>query len=148
MMEKIKKILYSTDFSENSIPAAHYAATLAQLAGATVHAIHVVGELADHRKRMIQPETFAIFEREVESLAIREMESFCRRHLGEQIGYETEVVIGIPYKIILERAAGSGCDLIVIGSHGHSGIQEVIFGGTAQRIIRRAKIPVLTVPTP
>lgn len=147
-MKKISKILYPTDFSENSIPAAEYSATLAQLAGAAVYALHVVRELADHRKNMIQPETFAIFEREVETLAIREMESFCRQHLGAEINYETEVVIGTPYKTILERAGALNCDLIVMGSHGHSGIQEVIFGSTAQRIIRRAKIPVLTVPAP
>ncbi|MFU8818385.1 MAG: universal stress protein [Desulfurivibrio sp.] len=151
-MKKISKILYPTDFSANSVPAAEYARTLAHLAGATVYAVHVVGELADHRRRMIQPESFAIFEREVETMAVREMESFCRRHLGEhlgeQISYETEVVIGTPYKTILERARELACDLIVMGSHGHSGIQEVIFGSTAQRIIRRAKIPVLTVPGP
>lgn len=145
-MKSIKKILYPTDFSDNSVPAAEYARTLAQLAGATIHVIHVVGVLADQRKRMIQPESFAIFEQEVETLAVREMETFCRQHFDDQVPYETEVTLGTPYKIILERARDLGCDLIVMGSHGQSGIQEVIFGSTAQRIIRRARIPVLTVP--
>lgn len=145
-MKSIKKILYPTDFSDNSVPAAEYARTLAHLAGATIYVIHVVGVLADQRKRMIQPESFAIFEQEVETLAVREMENFCRQHFDNQVSYETEVVLGTPYKTILERAGELGCDLIVMGSHGQTGIQEVIFGSTAQRIIRRARIPVLTVP--
>jgi nucleotide-binding universal stress UspA family protein len=145
-MKSIKKILYPTDFSDNSVPAAEYARTLAQLAGATIHVIHVVGVLADHRKRMIQPESFAIFEHEVETMAVREMETFCRQHFDDQVPYETEVTLGTPYKTILERAKKLGCDMIVMGTHGQTGIQEVIFGSTAQRIIRRARIPVLTVP--
>lgn len=145
-MKCINKILYSTDFSDNSIPAAECALTLARLAGVPIYAIHAVAELADYRKNMIQPESFAIFEREVETLAVREMEKFCRERFGDQVPYETEVVIGTPYKVILERAAAKGCDLIVMGTHGHTGIKEVILGSTTQRLIRRAKIPVLTVP--
>jgi len=145
-MKCINKILYSTDFSDNSIPAAECALTLAKLTGAPIHAVHVVSELADYRKNMIQPESFAIFEREVETLAVKEMEKFCRERFGDQVPYETEVVIGAPYKVLLERAAATGCDLIVMGTHGHTGIKEVLLGSTTQRLLRRAKIPVLTVP--
>lgn len=145
MKKSIKKILYATDFSENTVPAAEYALTLAQLAGADIHVVHVLAELVDHRKSMLQPESYAILEREVEVLAIKEMTEFCRVRFGDQVHYTTEVVIGRPFQAILERAAALGCDLIVLGTHGRSGMENVILGSTAQRIVRRSTIPVLTV---
>ena len=144
-MKSIKKILYATDFSDNTIPAAEYALTLANLAGAEIHVIHVVAELVDYRRSMLQPESFAILEREVEALAIKEMGEFCRARFGDQVRYATEVVIGRPFQVILDRAAALSCDLIVMGTHGRSGMENVILGSTAQRIVRRSTIPVLTV---
>lgn len=144
-MKTIRKILYATDFSGSSIPAAEYALTLAKLAGAHIHVAHVMDELADTRKIMLQPETFAIFEREIKTKTLQEMEEFCKVWFGDQADVTQEILIGTPFQAILECAAQQGCDIIVMGTHGRSGIGDVLMGSTAQRVVRRAIIPVLTV---
>jgi len=144
-MKTIKKILYATDFSESSLPAGDYALTLARLAGAEVHVLHVIGEFTDRRKSMIQPESMALLEREVEIQAFKEMEGFCREVFDDEIPYTTEVVMGHPFEEIIKLAQQSAFDLIVVGTHGRTGLERVFVGSTAERLVRRSPIAVLTV---
>ena len=144
-MKTIKQILYATDFSESSVPACDYALTLAKLAGAKVHVLHVIGEFADRRKSQIQPEAMALLEREVELQAVKEMKDFCQGKFDEEVRYQTEVVMGIPFEEILKRAKSLSADLIVVGTHGRTGLEHVLVGSTAERLVRRSTIPVLTV---
>jgi nucleotide-binding universal stress UspA family protein len=144
-MKTIQRILYATDFSESSEPACDYALTLAKLARAEVHVLHVIGEFADRRKGMIQPEAMILLEREVEIQAIREMEEFCKEKFNGEIPYTTEVVMGLPFQEIIKRAGELSADLIVVGTHGRTGLEQVIVGSTAERLVRRSPVPVLTV---
>jgi len=144
-MKTIKKILYATDFSESSLPAGGYALTLAKLAGAEVHVLHVIGEFTDRRKSGIQPESMALLEREVEIQAFKEMEGFCREIFDEEIPYTTEVVMGHPFEEIIKIAQQSAFDLIVVGTHGRTGLERVFVGSTAERLVRRSPVAVLTV---
>ena len=144
-VKTIRKILYATDYSESSVPACDYALTLARLAGAEVHVLHVIGEFVDRRKSQIQPEAMAILEREVELQAVKEMDAFCRGKFDEEVHYQTEVVMGIPFQEILKRAESLPADLIVVGTHGRTGLEHVLVGSTAERLVRRSTIPVLTV---
>jgi nucleotide-binding universal stress UspA family protein len=141
----IRKILYATDYSESSVPACDYALTLAGLAGAEVHVLHVIGEFADQRKSQIQPEAMELLEREVELQAVKEMKDFCRDKFDEKVPFQTEVVMGIPFQEILKRAESLPADLIVVGTHGRTGLEHVLVGSTAERLVRRSTIPVLTV---
>ncbi len=142
---EIRRILYATDFSEHSEPAADYALGLARLAGAKLHVLHVIGELADRRKKMLQPESFATFEKEIELLAVREMERLCRNKFFGQVEFVSDILIGIPFQEIIRKAQEISAGLIVIGTHGRTGFEEVIIGSTAERLVRHSKVPVLTV---
>jgi len=144
-VKPIRKILYATDYSESSVPACDYALTLAGLAEAELHVLHVIGEFVDRRKSQIQPEAMALLEREVELQAIREMEEFCRGKFDEELRYQTDVVMGIPFQEILKQARSIQADLIVVGTHGRTGLEHVLVGSTAERLVRRSTIPVLTV---
>jgi nucleotide-binding universal stress UspA family protein len=143
-MKQIKKILYGTDLTERSEPAFRYAETLARLAGAELHVLHVIGELADRRRSLIPPEHFEILEKEVEVHAVKEMEAFCEEKI-QGIRYTTEVAVGIPFQEILRCAREIGADLIVIGTHSQMALEHVLVGSTAERVVRRSEIPVLTV---
>lgn len=144
-MKPIRKILYGTDFSDSSLPAWDYALTLAKLAGAEVHVLHVISEFTDGRKSMIQAESMVLLEREVEIQALKEMEGFCKEKIDGDIPCTTEVVMGIPFQEIIKKAGELGADLIVVGTHGRMGIEHVLVGSTAERLVRRSPIPVLTV---
>lgn len=144
-MSEIKTILYATDFSESSGPASCYAFYLARLTGARLHVLHVIGELADQRKNWVQPEAFALLEREVEVQAVKEMEQFCRDNFDDAIPYTTEVVLGTPFRQILATVQSLPADLVVMGTHGRTGIEHVLLGSTAERVVRHSPVPVLTV---
>ena len=144
-MKTIKKILYATDFSESSVPACDYALTIAKLARAEVHVLHVIGEFADRRMSMMQPEAMTLLEREIEIQALKEMEGFCKEKFDGEIPYTTEVVVGIPFQEIIKKAGELSADLIVVGTHGRTGLEHVIVGSTAERLVRRSPVPVLTV---
>jgi nucleotide-binding universal stress UspA family protein len=144
-MKTISLILYATDFSESSKPASDYALTLAKLTGGKVHVLHVIDEFSDRRKSMIQPEAMILLEREVEIQALKEMEEFCKKRFNGEIPFTTDVVMGIPFQEIIKKANELPADLIVVGTHGRTGMEHVIVGSTAERLVRRSKIPVLTV---
>ena len=110
-MKQISNILYATDFSESSLPAADYARTLAKLTGARPKVLHVIGELADPRRSRIQPDTFCLLERELEVQAVKEMDEFCKVRFGDAVSYQSEVVIGTPFQEILKRIDQGEVDL-------------------------------------
>lgn len=146
-MKELKTILFGADFTDNSVAAFDYALTLARLSGAQLHVLHVIGELADWRRSMIQPESFELMEKEVEIHAVKEMKAFCGKHLTG-VPHSSEVVLGVPFQLIIKRAEEIKADLIVIGTHGHMPLENVLMGSTAERVVRRSKIPVLTVRAP
>jgi nucleotide-binding universal stress UspA family protein len=141
----IKTILYATDFSESSIPACDHARRLSELTGAKLHILHVIGELSDQQRSMIHHEFFKTFEKEVERQAIRDMELFCSEHFQGVDNLKCETLIGNPFQEIMRTAEKVGADLIVMGTHGRTGIEHVLVGSTAERVVRNSKIPVLTV---
>lgn len=145
-MKTIRHILYATDFSESSGPAADYALTVTKLSGATLQVLHVVGEMADARRSMIPPSALEQLEKEVEVQAIREMEIFCKARFEGKVAYQSHVIVGNPFQEILQFAKSNQVDLIILGTHGRTGIEHVIVGSTAERIVRRSSVPVLVVP--
>lgn len=144
-MVQLKTILYATDFSESSEPASRTALYLAKLSGATIHVLHVISELAESRRARIQAEAFDIFEKEVETNIVKEMEQFCSDKFEGDVDYLTETVIGRPFQEIIKKADDIRADLIIMGTHGRTGLEHVIVGSTAERVVRRSHIPVLTV---
>ncbi len=142
---QIKTILYATDFSESSIPACDHALLLSELTGAKLHILHVIGELTDQRRSMIHQEFFETFEKEVERQSIKDMALFCSEHFDGFDNLECITLVGNPFQEIMKSAEQIGADLIVMGTHGRTGIEHVLVGSTAERVVRNSNIPVLTV---
>ena len=143
-MTHIKKILLATDFSEGSAGAADMARTLATMAGAEVVVLHVVTELSDKQSRHLPSEVVATLTREVERHAVEDMHRFCDRHFKE-LPHVTEIVNGRASAKILEIAKATGVDLIVMGTHGRTGLEKLFVGSTAEKVVKTSGIPVLTV---
>lgn len=147
-MKQLKTILYATDFSESSAAATETALYLAQLGGSRLHVLHVISELGGLHQTMIPPSAFETLEKEIEKQAVVQIEQFCNDHFSGKVETETHTELGIPFKEILAKADELKADLIIIGTHGSTGIEHVIVGSTAERLLRRAKkIPVLAVPS-
>ena len=144
MTRNIKNILFATDFSDSSLQAAEYAVTLAHLTDAKLHVLHVINELDEHQRVMIPREAFLVLEKEVRIQSVKELEKFCREQT-DGLSTVTHAVVGAPFKVILDMGGKVNSDLIVMGTHGRTGMEHVIVASTAERVVRRSKIPVLTV---
>jgi universal stress protein A len=147
-MKPFSKILTAIDFSENAECAFDYALTLARQFNAELTIIHVINEPVDLRGFYVPHISFEQLEKEIEESAVKMMETFCSARLGDFTNYKTAIVTGIPYEEITATAEKIDASLIVIGTHGRTGLDRILFGSTAERVVRSASCPVLTVRLP
>ena len=144
-MPPIKTILYTTDFSKSSEVALDVARGLARGFGARLVALHVgIQPLGSAGGAMMapppQPEEFGR-----EELAAR-LGKFVAGDAG--VRTETEVVFGDSVTEILRAAERIGADLIVMGTHGRTGLHRAAMGSIAEQVLRRAACPVITARWP
>ncbi len=141
-MLPIEKILHPTDFSDRSANALTLACALARDYGARVIVLHVaVPPTVVYGEGVVpvDPETLVYEERDrLERLAIPDAGLRLERRFEE----------GEPAEQILRVAHEVGADLIVMGTHGRTGITRLLMGSVAEQVVRKAPCPVLTVKTP
>lgn len=147
-MKPFDKILAAIDFSENSEHAFEYALTLAKQFHSELIILHVINEPVDLRGFYVPHISFEQLEKEIEEGAQKMMEQFCQTRVGDFTSYQTAIVTGIPNEEIIKKAADTGSSLIVLGTHGRTGLDHIIFGSTAERVVRSASCPVLTIRLP
>ncbi len=159
MLPEFRKILYATDLGPNSIFAFGYAVRLAKLTGAELHLLHVVEALSNDAEVTLQAyvldhdERRRILDGRVERAKQQLMERQDKfwagldkddRKVRKQIK-SIEVCEAHPAEKILTTAVEQGCDLIVMGGH-EKGFMHSFLGGVAKSVLRRARVPTLTVP--
>lgn len=140
-----RKILLPTDFSECSAEAAAVARTLAERFGCRVVVLHVLDEPATLDPMFRGDIPLEMLRTRMEQFARENMDSFLARHFSGFDRFDTILAKGIPYKEILGAAREAGVDLVVIGTHGRTGVEHVIFGSTAEKVVRMSPCPVLSV---
>jgi len=141
----IKSILFPTDFSEGSLYALPYAVDMATSHGAKLYMLHILYDIASASGLSVPHTSLDQMYKELEVSAKKELQNFGWQKREGLKDVEFAVIRGLPYEEILKFAKEKGVDLIVIGTHGKTGIDRVIFGSTAQRVVRHAQCPVLTV---
>ena len=145
-----KKILFCTDFSENADWAFTYALTLAKTFQAKLLFLHVTPQ-------PVHPEQLTIYlsEEKLEEIKISQKKdldvNLTTRYLHKMDDFkdfQINVIEGEPFLEILQRAKKESVDLIVMGTHGRTGLDHILFGSTAERVVRKAPCPVLTIRLP
>ncbi len=137
----IKKVLTLTDGSELSRTALRYAVEICQQFNAELYLLTVMDKVPSYLDAEVSHE---IFER---------MEDILRNEVANCSGYcetaglqcKSEVRTGLPYEEIIKYTKEIDADLIVMGTHGRSGISHILLGSVAEKIVRHAPCPVLTV---
>lgn len=147
-MKRFEKILLATDFSDYSEVASQYALTLAQAFDSSLLVLHVINEPVDLRGFYVPHISFDQLEKEIETGAVQMLDTFCRNNLKDFSNLKTSVVTGVPYEEIIRIATETEVSLIVIGTHGRTGLDHLIFGSTAERVVRSAPCPVMTIRLP
>jgi universal stress protein A len=140
---EIHHILAPTDFSEYSKQAVECARELAQKFGAKLLLLHVV-ELPPYLDEGFVPARTGLLE-DLQRQASLDLAQVLLEAQGAKVEISRQVVVGIPYRTIVEVAAAEKVDLIVMATHGRTGLSHLVMGSVAERVVRTAPCPVLTI---
>jgi nucleotide-binding universal stress UspA family protein len=144
MSLKFTKILAPTDFSEHSALALDTAMELAQ-PGGTVILCHIVDDAPlTYGYIGVAVPTQEMLSRLAQE-AERELQAFKPKVAKQDVLLERRVVHGNPYMEIVRLAEEEGVDLIVLGTHGRTGLKHFLIGSVAEKVLRKAPCPVLVV---
>ena len=141
----IHSILVPIDFSLHSKNALKYAVPLAEKFKASLHLVYVVEPTIYPADLGFGQVVLPGVEEELREKGGEELQSLMEKEIGGRVKSSCAVRTGNPHQEILREAEELGVALIVVATHGHSGVEHMLFGSTADRIVRNAKCPVLTV---
>src|SRR3954452_12882694 len=144
-MIDLKRILVPTDFSKHSQTALVYGVAFAQKFGAQLHLLHIVQDLA-----LFFPDTVTVVpptDQLTEAVEAALQRVLRENHL-EAMGVQTAVRSGSPFHEIAQYARDEDVDLIIMGTHGRGGLMHLLMGSVAEKVVRKAPCPVLTVRDP
>ena len=150
-MLNLKRILYPTDFSEYSLAALPYAVALAQQNDAELYCLHIVEMPTEEYLTgdyMVPLDVPHVPEDRILRTARARLERFVSEHLSEIDKVTPRVLTGTPFVEIIRYAREQSIDMIVIGTHGHSALAAMLLGSVAEKVVRTAPCPVLTVRDP
>ncbi len=145
-----KKLLFCTDFSEDAHWAFTYALHLAKTFNSRFLILHVTPE-------PVHPEQLSIY---LPQEKLEELRKSQKKEIDQQLethyikkmkgykNYKVFVKEGEPFLEIIKMAKKENAKLIVIGTHGRTGLDHILFGSTAEKVVRRAPCPVLTTRLP
>jgi nucleotide-binding universal stress UspA family protein len=150
MKLKPKKLLWPTDFSELSLKAARYACGFRDAFGAELHVIHVVPPPLTPDVSVILPAEAPIAVSDPDALdaPLRGLEKLAAQQFGDVSKVVLDTFYGNPWMGICDYAKRNAIDLIIVSTHGRTGLGHVLIGSTAERIVQHAPCPVLTVKDP
>lgn len=142
---RISKILVPVDFSEYSKMALDYAVQFAKQFNSELTLIYVI-------EPIVYPSDFGLgqipinqVDFEIQSRAEEELQKLIKEKIPAEVKANYVVKTGKPFLEIINTAKECDCDLIIIATHGHTGIEHILFGSTAEKVVRKSPVPVLTV---
>ena len=157
MIPQIKKILYTTDLSDNSVYVLRYAINSAKKHDAKIIILHVLDIMPAIAKTDIPKEKQHKIVKEKITYTMdriqKRLKVFCEKELKDDPGCterveSIEVLEGFPAEEILNKADELNCDVIIMGTHAKGIIANTFLGSTAKRVLRRTRKPVFIIPMP
>ena len=145
---QFKVLLVAIDFSDCSLAALDYAVALSQRFHAKLVLLHVVEPAVYPDNYSVSPATVDEANQNLLASGEERLAKVKSGVTSAGVAAETLVRIGRAQSDIADTAKAVGADLIVMGTHGQSGLKTLLLGGTAERVLRHSACPVLTVPQP
>ena len=144
-MAEIKKILFPYDLSENALKIIPYVLSVADAYDSGIYLLHVVHDLQKWGKVYIPHTSMDVFQEEALQAAEKAMDGLCKDQLQ---GYDIvgkKAVSGDPATEILKTIESEDIDMVVMGTHGRTGLEQIIMGRVADTVVKNAAVPVMTV---
>ena len=148
MEPNIKKVLVPIDFSDYSKAALRYAINFAKMFKAEMILVYVV-------EPVIYPPDFSMGQIAIPSVntewdtkAKEELDKLAKNEIPDSIKVTNLIKTGKPFLEVIDTATELDADIIIIATHGHTGVEHILFGSTAEKVVRKAPCPVLTLREP
>jgi universal stress protein A len=141
----LRKILITTDLSEFSLAAMEYATTFGLLYLSKLYLLHVLDYTPPKfygRDRDAESQAHRLA---AEEEAMKELTDFVTKKIGPDAGLIPVIRSGSPAHIIRRFAEEEGVDLIVMATHGRTGLRHILMGSVAEKVVRTSSVPVMTV---
>ena len=142
---QIRTILFPTDFSNGARAAMDHAVSLARDYKAKLILLYVIQDISIAEWYIPSSLSVTDLIEDMQKSAWKEMDKWAEEVSLKVKEVEKLVIRGVPFVEIIKAAKEKDTDLIVIGTHGRTGIDHMLFGSTAEKVVRKAPCPVLTV---
>ncbi|MDQ1273734.1 MAG: hypothetical protein QG591_2364 [Planctomycetota bacterium] len=146
-MIKLKKILCPIDFSDCSIYALSYAIDLSTKERASLYLIHVIETHISGMGDIVKQIDLLLDDKQIENLRMK-LTNLIPDKMRTNIHIQPIVEKGIPFVEIIKTAKDNHIDVIIMGTHGRTGLGHILIGSVAERVIRSAPCPVLSIRLP
>lgn len=147
-MAAFQQIVVPTDFSEHSLRALGYAVEIAERFSSSLKLIYVIEPLLQAADVAWTSVDFEQLNSSHKEAAERRLQELVDERVPKGIAVESEILFGKPFVEILKLAKSDNADLIVMATHGRGAISHLLMGSTAEKVVRKAPCPVLTVKHP
>lgn len=145
-MPDIKKILCAVDLSEHSKMVAEYAVTLAKSLNAEITVLYTAPSLSQYVGFHVPPSSIENFVGEIITGAEQSMKEFIEEAFTDPAVKVTgKILTGYAAQEIVGYATSNNMDVIIMGTHGRTGIDRMLFGSVAEKVVKTAAMPVMTV---
>lgn len=141
----ISKILFPTDFTEGSEAAIPFVADLTRKFNAKLYIVHVLYDINRATGWYVPHASTTELSSLMEKSAKEQLDRVAIEEMRDYPNIERKVIIGSPAEEILRFAEKNNIDLIIMGTHGRKGLDKILFGSTAEKVVRSSRFPVLTV---
>jgi len=141
----LRRILVPVDFSDTSRKALLYAVPFATAFNAEVEVVHVVQPYTVPAEVGYMPPELTVSPQELANSAREELNKLCAREIGARARFQVQVREGVPWPEVIAAARETNADLIILATHGWTGLKHVFLGSVAERVVRHAPCPVLVV---
>ena len=145
-MIKIQGVMVPVDFSKESILAAKFAASMAEEYKTRLYVVHVMEPIHPSLRGHIAD--FEGFQENMMAQAKEDLENVIPKSIKERVPVETILEVGNATYVIVEKAKELGVDVLVIATHGRTGLAHVMLGSVAEKVIRHAPCPVFVIRNP
>jgi nucleotide-binding universal stress UspA family protein len=147
-MVVFKEVIVPTDFSEHSLRAVDYAIEIAEKFGSRLKLIYVIEPFLQAADVSWTSVDFDELNKSHQKSAEQQLDQILKERIPKSVVAESMILFGKPFVEIVKVAREDNADLIVMATHGRGAVAHILMGSTADKVVRKAPCPVLTVKHP
>ena len=144
-MVKIDKILFPSELREYSLKKLPYVLSMSEKYNSTIYLLHVIADIRKWGGFYIPHTSLDLYQKEAMEAAEKFMDKVCEQQMQGCPNFEQRICAGDPADEILKTIESEDIDLVVMGTHGYKGLEHVIFGSVARKVVKNSPVPVLTI---